>query len=113
MEENEMIREQILKEFKVDEHGIIRDPGKFEGEMLYAPYFDEIAMDGDVEDVYADLADDLGEEDKELCWDDAELLYTEVLVTDEDRTKFPELDPATKAVRVFESDQGFAHVEEV
>ena len=41
-----MTREEILKDYKVDEHGIIMSPGKFEGEMLYVPYFWDISLDG-------------------------------------------------------------------
>ena len=36
---NEAAREQILKDYKVSDHGVIHSPGKFEGEMLYVPYF--------------------------------------------------------------------------
>jgi len=34
-----MTREQITSEYNIDDNGIIRNPGKFEGEMLYVPYF--------------------------------------------------------------------------
>lgn len=41
-----MTREEILKSYKVNERGIIESLGRFEGEMLYVPYFDDITLDG-------------------------------------------------------------------
>lgn len=41
-----MNRQQIEAEYSVDEHGIIRSPGKFEGEMLYVPYFWDAYLNG-------------------------------------------------------------------
>jgi hypothetical protein len=41
-----MTREDILREYKVNEQGIIQSPGKFEGEMLYVPFYLEVAMNG-------------------------------------------------------------------
>lgn len=99
-----MTREEILKEYTVDEAGCITTPGKFEGEMLYAPYFYEAVMDGCGEDVY----DQDGEE-----YEESSLLYTRLDIHPEDRTEFPELDPTTTEVLVYPSDQGFVHVEEV
>lgn len=94
-----MTRTEILKHYTVDRRGTIRSPGKFEGEMIYAPYFYAAVMDGDGEPVYDDDYPDL-------------LLYTELDVQDADRKAFPELDPTTKDVLVYESEQGFVHIEE-
>lgn len=41
-----MTRAEILKMYDVDEHGVIRSPGKFEGEMLYVPYFWQAYLNG-------------------------------------------------------------------
>lgn len=99
-----MTRAEILATYKVDERGIIRDPGKFEGEMLYAPYFYAQMMDGEGEDVYI--------EDYEQV-EDPSLLYTLLAVTDADRAEFPEIGPTTTHVRLFESTSGFIFIEEV
>lgn len=32
-------KEEILKTYKIDEHKIIRSPGKYEGQMYYVPFF--------------------------------------------------------------------------
>lgn len=34
-----MTRKEIAETYKVDERGVIRSPGKFEGEPIYVPYF--------------------------------------------------------------------------
>jgi hypothetical protein len=41
-----MTRDKILKQYDVNEHGIITSPGKFEGEMLYMPHFYDLYMNG-------------------------------------------------------------------
>lgn len=99
-----MTREQILKDYKVDANGIIRSLGKFEGEMLYAPYFYDVLLDGHGDYVYDQDGDDEAEGD---------LIYVRLDILPEDRAEFPELDPATTAVLVYESGGGFVHVEEV
>lgn len=38
--------ELIKKDYNVDDNGIIRDPGKFEGEMYYVPYYYDLSMNG-------------------------------------------------------------------
>lgn len=94
-----MNRTEILKQYQIDRSGIIRSPGNFEGEMLYAPYFYDMVMHGCGEEIYDDYTD--------------ELLYTRVDVDDDARAEFPELYPDTTAVLVYESDEGFVYVEEV
>ena len=41
-----MTRKEIEQMYDVNEYGIITSPGKFEGEMVYVPYFWELAMGG-------------------------------------------------------------------
>ena len=45
-------REETLKQYTVNDNGVIQTPGKFEGEMLYAPYFWDCYLEGlhDLED---------------------------------------------------------------
>lgn len=80
-----MTRQDILNEFTV-ENGIIRNPGKFEFEPIYAPYFYDAYLNG--------MAD---EDDGEELWFD---------VTDEDRAQFPELGKCTRVI-CREDSQGF------
>lgn len=40
------VREELLKEYAVDENGRITTPGKFEGESIFAPHLWSLAMDG-------------------------------------------------------------------
>lgn len=81
-----MTREEILNEYKVDASGRIQSPGKFEGEMLYVPYFYVWIGEG-----YGDG----GHEDGFMFG-----------VSDTDRLLFPELKD-TKAITLYEDDQGF------
>lgn len=106
-----MNREEILKEFTVNERGVITSLGKFEGEMLYAPYFYDMLLNGDGDPMYDDIPEDISDEDMD-CWE-SDLLYTKLDVNDDDRTQFPELDPETVTVRVYETNSGFVHIEEV
>lgn len=52
-ETTEVSAQSIRNEFTVDDCGIIRNPGKFEGEHFSAPYFYALLMDG-----FADIDDD-------------------------------------------------------
>lgn len=69
-------------------NGIIRSPGKFEGEPRYAPYFYNTYLDG-----CADA-------------DDGVVITFDVLGPDID--KFPELKNVSR-VYMWESDQGFIY----
>lgn len=84
-----MTREEIEKEYKV-ENGIIRSPGKFEGEPVYAPYFWSMFLDG--------MAD---EDDSRILWFD---------VQEDDIEQFPEL-KMYKQVGLWEDEQGFVRTE--
>lgn len=102
-----MTREEILATYTVGENGIIKTLGKFEGEMLYAPYFYDRVLDGEGEDVYEGVIEPT---QLEVC--ETPLLYTELEVTDEDRAEFPEIGD-TARVRISETSQGFVYLEEI
>ena len=80
-----MTREEIEREYQV-ENGIIRSPGKFEGEAVYVPYFWDIYLDG--------FADE----------DDGTTLIFNVSV--DDKKHFPEL-RKRKVVKLYQRDDGF------
>lgn len=93
-----MTRAEIESEFDVRD-GVIKDPGKFEGEPVYAPYFYVLGMDsGADEDVYG--ADDT--------------IHSVFFITDEDREQFPELkEEEIEALHVWEGETGFFNTEAV
>lgn len=79
-----MTRAEIEQAYKV-ENGVIRSPGKFEGEAVYVPYFWDVYLDGGADE------------------DDGEVLV--FYVSDEDRATFPELQGPTVMLR--QLDNGF------
>jgi len=81
-----MNRKEILENYKVDKYGIIRSPGKFEGEMLFVPHFYSIYLDGGVDD-------------------DGKTIKIEI--TPEDRAEFPEIPKRMKKIKLFITDTGF------
>jgi hypothetical protein len=86
IKERAVDRTAILKHYDVDVNGRIRSPGKFEGEMLYVPYFWDVGLDG-----FADT-------DNGTVWG--------FKVTKEDKLMFPEL-KRKRSVRLAERDDGF------
>lgn len=84
-----MTREEIYDEFEVDERGVVRSPGKFEGEPAYAVYFwttgDPDYVDDDDRDVF--------------------------VVNEDDRFEWPEL-KEVKLVTLYHDEQGFLYAEE-
>jgi len=106
-----MTREKILRDYKVDEHGVIRSPGKFEAEMLYAPYFYDIMMEGGGEREYPcdeEKCEAYGEDGCEA--DECPHKPIDIFqVTEEDVAMFPELE-GVREVHLEESDQGFVYV---
>lgn len=90
-----MTRADVLRQYDVDTHGVIRSPGKFEGEMLYAPYFYEIALDNGGDGIATD--------------DDPN--SPSIFVESEDLAEFPELGD-TKEVILSENSVGFVTLEE-
>ncbi len=83
-----MLTRHAIEEEYTTKDGIIQDPGKFEGEPVYAVYFWNSGLEGGAD-----------EEDGPLCG------FT---VTDEDRKEFPEL-AGVGSVWLDESEQGFIY----
>lgn len=84
-----LTRKDIQEQYDVDPNGVIRTPGKFEGEMLYAPYF------------YAWLIEGFADED-----DGTTARFD---VTMDDILLFPEL-TGVASVSLFVDDNGFVYV---
>lgn len=82
-----MNRADILKQFNVDARGLIRNPGKFEGEMLYVPYFYDAFLDG--------LPD--YEKGNSVGFH----------ITAEDRAEFPEIPKRQRTIWLWLRDDGF------
>lgn len=81
--------------YTVNEHGIIQDPGKFEAEPIYVPYFWNVVLDGIAEDV-----------------DDDGQTLSVIMIDDEDRAKFPQLlDAGDYAIVLSERESGFVDSE--
>lgn len=92
-----MTREEIIKEYKIDwETGRIMSPGKFEGEMLYAPYFYEQICEGHTDDVTESLTGRI-----------VDIFY----IGKDDLIEFEELQ-GVKILYCHEDDNGFFHIEE-
>lgn len=83
-----MSRREILANYDIDNNGVITSLGKFEGEMLYVPYFWEIGLDG--------CADE--DEDGVFTFD----------IDEDDLAEFPELAGVSKLM-LEESEQGFVY----
>jgi hypothetical protein len=81
------IRQEIEQNYRISATGHIQSPGKFEGQMIYVPYFWEASLDGGPDD-----------------YDDDALLFD---VTAEDRALFPEIPVKTEIIRLIETEQGF------
>lgn len=79
----------FLRQFSVDEHGVIQSPGKFEGEPIYVPYYWE--MDG---------------EDDEIIGNDK--LIRIFYVGEWEASQFPELS-TSNVVYLWEDELGFIH----
>ena len=86
-----MTRNEILSHYTTNEHGIITSLGKFEGEMLYVPYFWDLVLNG--------CGEDGGEESNPTSAFD---------IDSADRAVFPEL-AGTRRLVLSESDQGFVY----
>lgn len=81
-----MTRHDVEVRYEV-ENGRIVTPGKFEGEMLYVPYFWDAFMHG-----FADR-------------DDGTVVGFDI--TPEDREEFPEIPKRKRTIRLMERDDGF------
>lgn len=84
-------RQEIERDYKI-ENGIIQNPGKFEGEMIYVPYFWDTSLEGGPDDVRFD-----GDVQVDIFYPG-----------DADLEQFPELQ-GVKSLEVWEDDQGFVH----
>lgn len=82
-----MDRKEILSQYNVNESGRIVSPGKFEGEMLYVPFYWSVFMDGGADR------------------DDGTVLGFDI--TTEDRQMFPELGTRRRTVKLIQRDDGF------
>ena len=87
-----MTRKEIEALYNV-ENGIIRSPGKFEGEPVYAPHIWDMVLNDD----YDTLADT----------DEADGA-ARVYITPEDVEEFPELD-GEPFIEAWEDYNGFVH----
>jgi len=90
-----MTRADILKDYEVNEYGIITSPGKFAGEMVYVPYFYAAMMEG-------------GADDTEYEGDKPIDIFN---IRRSDIDTFPELE-GTYRLYLWESDQGFVYTHE-
>ncbi len=89
-----MSRTELEKLYEVSADGLIESPGKFEGGLLYVPYFWEQGLDGG------------SDEDRELFSDEDRELFS-----DEDRELFPELGD-TYGLSLSEDSNGLVYVNE-
>ena len=75
---------------------MVKGPGKFEAEPVYAPYYWDLAM--------------ISGEDETEC--DGDTLISVFNVSDEDRAIFPELNDV-KTIRLWEDGNGFVWTEAI
>lgn len=95
-----MTRNEVLSDYAA-ENGMIRSPGKFEGEMIYVPALWDIAMNGFSDAEYCDC--------EELC----DCTAAEIIEVDDDfATEFPEVGDARR-FRLMEDGNGFIYCESV
>lgn len=89
-----MIKETIKKDYQVnDMTGVIKSPGKFEGEMLFVPYLWDKVMDGMAgNEIYLD-----------------ETVYTCLEISQEDKSEFPEDLSNVFGAILWENSQGFVY----
>jgi hypothetical protein len=80
-----MTREEIEREYRVL-NGIIRSPGKFEGEMIYVPYFWDAYLNGNADR------------------DDGNVIGFDIDAND--KAQFPEL-KKRRTVKLYQRDDGF------
>ena len=88
-----MTREEVLKNYEV-ENGIIKSPGKFEGEPIYVPYFYSLMLEGASENF--DYFPDGSTQDT----------FT---IIEEDIIAFPELKGAKEVIIIEDTAEGFIY----
>lgn len=79
-------REKILAEFSIS-NGRIKNPGKFEGEPIYVPYFWEQYLNG--------------------FWDFENSKAVGFHLTKEEKNLFPEIPKRKQVIKIKQTDQGF------
>ncbi len=87
-------REQVLRDYSVDQNGIIRSPGKFEGEPVFVPHFWQLALEG-----FSDR-------------DNGRIYTFRINLTGPERSEWPELAQwlgRKRAFNLIENEQGFVH----
>ena len=89
-----MTRSEIKDAYHISERGIIISPGKFEGEMLWAPYFYDLMGDGSGE---------------QFSFEEGHGIEFAKLIAD-DKKQWPELSDCY-GISIEESSQGFVHCE--
>ncbi len=97
-----MNRQEIYRSYDIHE-GIIRSPGKFEAEPIYAPYFWDLVLNGmsDEQEVIDDMNKGL----------EYGTLVDTFYIKLEDLEEFPELRNVHK-IYVWEDSLGFVNLEE-
>lgn len=88
-------KEKLLEMYEVDKYGLIKDPGKFGGLPIYAPYFYDKILDSAVD--YS-IYDELG------------YTYDIFIITKEEKKAFPDL-KGVYAVMCWETSEGFFEME--
>jgi len=90
-----MTRQEIEESYDINEYGIIVSPGKFEGEMIYAPYYYSLWLNGS--------------SDAEV--EDNGKIISLFSITQDDIEEFPELEEYEgMIITIWESDQGFVYL---
>ena len=91
-----MSRQEIEKAYDVNDSGVITSPGKFEGEMVYVPYFWDIVLNGGADE---NLSDNGVNVDR-------------IVIIGDDITEFDDvlsLDDVDCSIDLWEDDSGFVH----
>jgi hypothetical protein len=91
-----MTRQDIENDYSHNGHGLITDPGKFEGQMLYAPYLYNALNEGDGELLEGD--------------ENGGGSTSAIEISADDKKEFPELEGFATAI-ISESSDGFITVD--
>jgi hypothetical protein len=86
----------------VDEHGLICDPGKFEGEPLYVPHLWEVVLNHDRFRLVFGEGEPVDDPDRPDATMDI------VTLTDDDKRRFPALSGFDQAL-LWADDNGFVY----
>ncbi len=86
-----MTRQEICEAYDVDNRGVVRSPGKFEGEMLYVPHFWDQGLEGAASE------------------DENGMFF--FVIDDDDRKVFPEIDDIY-GIALGETESGVVYTSE-